>query len=386
MTMRRRDLLKLLALGPLAGYALPAAAQRRWARALVLVELKGGNDGLNTLVPFTDPLYYKLRPRLALNPKSVLPLDKAWGLNGAMQALQPAWYAYEMAVVHGVGYAHPSRSHFRSSAVWETGADSDTWLDDGWLARQLAQAWPRNDYAADVIQLGPGDPGPLAGTDVRLLNLDEPSGFLRSARPNPAPVKKVDNAALEHLLKTREELRNGADPRALPPLIEAPEGFPRTPFAQRLGQIARLMESESAAPIYKVTLDGFDTHRNQRVTHDRLLREFAEGLAAFRNALNANGLWSRTLVMTWSEFGRSVAENAQGGTDHGTAAPHFFLGGKVLGGLYGEPPSLADLDGGELRHTADFRRLYATAIEGWWGMKQVYLPKGRFDPIPCLRE
>jgi uncharacterized protein (DUF1501 family) len=145
------------------------------------------------------------------------------------------------------------------------------------------------------------------------------------------------------------------------------------------------MESEAAAPVYKLTLGGFDTHRNQRLPHDRLLRELAEGLAAFRNALNASGLWDRTLVLTYSEFGRQAAENASGGTDHGAAAPHFLLGGEVLGGLYGEPPSLANLEQGGLRFTTDFRRLYATVVEGWWGMRQVYLRDRRFEPIPCLR-
>jgi uncharacterized protein (DUF1501 family) len=381
--MNRRDLLKLFALAPFLWHA-PALAAKRWARTLVLVELKGGNDGLNTLVPFTDPLYYKLRPRLALNPKSVLPIDKNWGLNGAMEALQPAWYAYEMAVIHGVGYENPDRSHFRSIGIWDTASDSDDYLRDGWLARQFAAAWPRTGYVADAIQMGPGDAGPLAGPDMRVLVLDDPATILRKGKRGSAAATGGANPALAHILKEREKLGDGPEVLNLP-MIEVPESFPRTQFAQRLGEIVRHMESENAAPVYKVTLPGFDTHHNQRAQHDRLLRELAEGLAAFRNALNDDGLWSRTLVLTYSEFGRHVAENATGGTDHGTCAPHFMLGGGVLGGLYGQPPALADLEQGDLRFTTDFRRLYATVVEGWWGMRQAFLPNRRFDPIPCLR-
>jgi uncharacterized protein (DUF1501 family) len=322
-----------------------------------LVELKGGNDGLNTLVPFTDPRYYELRPRLGLNPKSVLPLDHRWGLNGAMEALQPAWYAYELAVVHGVGYANPDRTHFRSSAIWDTASDRDDHWQDGWLARQFAAAWPRNGYAADAIQMGLGELGPLAGPRMRSLVMNDAAGFVRQSRRAAAQGREAENPALEHLLRTRAAAREAVDELAIPPFVEVPEGLPRSAFAQRLGRIARLMESESIAPVYKITLDGFDTHQQQRATHDRLLRELAEGLAAFRRVLSASGLWEQTLVLTYSEFGRSVAENASGGTDHGGAAPHFLLGGKVLGGLYGEPPSLSDLPLGDLRFTPDFRRI-----------------------------
>lgn len=380
--MRRRDLLKLLAAAPLLGH-LPALAGARWDRALVLVELKGGNDGLNTVVPYADPLYHRARAHLALAEDAVLRLDERFGLHPALAPFEALWKEGELAIVHGLGYPAPNHSHFRSIEIWETAADSADYLDDGWLARQLAAAGPKG-FTADGLVLGrAAGPGPLAGGRALLLAGD-PDDLADQARRLPGGGDAHGNAALHHLLRVREEARGAAA------MLGAHAGkaevgeFPKSGIGKQLRQVAEFLAAGVPAPVFKVTLAGFDTHQNQKNTHERLLRELGEALTALRAALIRARRWDRVLVMTYSEFGRRVAENGSGGTDHGTAAPHFLLGGAVKGGHYGEAPSLAALDDGDLRFTTDFRRLYATVAERWWGVTQAVLPGRRFEVVDCV--
>lgn len=371
--MRRRRLIQLAALSaglswlPRWATANSEAGSSDTGRVLVLVELAGGNDGLNTVVPLADPEYHRLRPLLAVERDHILPLSDWLGLNPSLQPLMPAWAEGDLAWVLGLGYPAPNRSHFRSIDIWESGSGSDQILTAGWVDRGLPVT--PDDGLPDVVILGGGD-GAARGGVHRVVSLGNPGRFVREA----AGLKVLEGMAgqsdaLAHILKVRASVRRtGADLlRYLDGLGPLPVEFPRSLIGEQLRQAARMLIAGLQFRVVKVSLGGFDTHSNQRGQHDRLLAVLAEALAAFRQVLRGADLWDRVLVMSYSEFGRRVAENGSRGTDHGTAAPHFVLGGKVKGGLYGEQPALADLDRGDLRYTTDYRRLYTTVAQRWWG-------------------
>jgi len=337
-------------------------------RILILVELSGGNDGLNTVVPHEDERYRALRPRLALPSADLVPLGGGFALHGALRPLATAWEARELAVVQGLGYPAPNRSHFRSIEIWETGSDSDEFLGDGWLARTIRGAERPKERAADSIILGRDDPGPLDGEGLSNIVLGEPGEFARRARrldPAPGPGGR---SALDHILEVSDEIRRAAEVieerRKNAPALGVT--FPTTRFGQQCETAAQLLAAELPIAVVKLFHGGFDTHANQLPTHARLLGELAGGLAALRDALVKAKVWDRVHVATYSEFGRRAGENGSGGTDHGAAAPHFVLGGKVKGGLHGAAPDLGELADGDLRFTTDYRRLYATIREKWW--------------------
>ena len=367
----------------LAALLLPQGARAQasaYARLLILVELKGGNDGLNTVVPYTDDAYHRLRPRLAL--REVLPLDARTGLHPALKPLLPLWQARELAIVQGVGYPGPNLSHFRSIEIWDTASRSDEFLTEGWLARAFAGQPAPAQFAADGVAVGGNDLGPLAGGGARAIALNDPAAFLRQARlANPAG--KGYNAALNHILRVEADIAQAAS-RLQGGRSFATE-FPRGAFGNAARVAAQLAANPSGVAAIRLSLGGFDTHQNQAAIHQRLLGELAEGLAALKSALLEAGRWDTTLVMTYAEFGRRAQENNSNGTDHGTAAAHFIAGGRVRGGLYGEAPRLDDLDNGNLRHAVDFRSLYATGLERWWGLPAARVLRQRFAPLDVLR-
>ncbi len=383
-TIPRRRFLQLLAAGTTAALLPPVmAGPSGIRRTLILIELQGGNDGINTLVPYADPAYRRLRPNLALSSDQVIPLDHRLGLHPALEPLFPLWQAGELAIVQGVGYPRPDRSHFRSIEIWETGSGSDGHDGSGWLARALARR-PRADAPElDGVVLGRGDAGPLAGSERTLVGRDLESLLRTPVRPREGGGEATSNA-LRHLLKVRQTLTQGSEllRRALD-RATVPDGFPRDRFGNDLAQAARMIRAGVPVSCIKLSLGSFDTHRNQEGTHRRLLERLGGGLAALSSALRESDHWERTLVMTYSEFGRRAAENASRGTDHGTAAPHFLLGGAVRGGLYGSTPSLARLEQGDLVHTVDYRRLYATIERHWFGIGVGYAARG-FAPLELL--
>lgn len=355
-----------------AGGGRSNAAPPGAARVLVLVELKGGNDGLNTLVPFADPAYYRLRPTLAVPRAQVVQLSPQLGLHPALAPLLPAWQAGEMAVIQGVGYPGPSRSHFRSIEIWDTGSASGERLAEGWIARVLAEA-PR-DPAAPVDAIVVDDNvQPVTGPGLRLLALrDIDTLTAQPGRPVPAGHAAAGNAALRHLLAVQHGIQAAAESlrRHLQVAPEPALDLPQTPFGGELDVAARLVLSGLPLAAIKVALPGFDTHARQRETHDRLLGVLAQALAAFRAGLVRAGRWNEVLVLTYSEFGRRAAQNGSDGTDHGTAAPQLALGGRVKGGLHGRQPSLSDLADGDMRHAVDFRDVFSTVARRWWGVRR----------------
>ena len=330
------------------------------------MELKGGNDGLNTLVPFADTAYRRLRPRLAIASDEVLRLDEASGLHPSLEKLMPIWSAGELALVQGLGYPEPNLSHFRSIEIWDTASRSDEYRDDGWLARAFARHPSPAGYAADGVVVGSADLGPLAGSGVRTLSLANPEQFLRNAKLAKAPAAGTGNASLAHVLRVERDIQRAAD--RLHPGREFATTFPAGPFGAATRTAAQLAANREGISAIRITLGGFDTHANQAGIHAALLRQLGEGLGALRDALKEIGRWSDTVVATYSEFGRRAQENQSGGTDHGTANVHFVLGGAVRGGLAGQAPLLDRLDaGGNLAFTTDFRSYYAGLLAGTLG-------------------
>ncbi len=352
-----------------------------YANLLVLVELKGGNDGLNTVVPYADADYYSLRPRIAIPREQVLQLDARTGLHPSLEPLMALWKDRELAVVQGVGYPAANLSHFRSIEIWDTASKSSEYLPDGWLARAFAAAPTPASFAADAVIVGGAEMGPFSG-GTRTIALTDPERFLRQARL-ASPVGQARNAALTHILRVEQNIVQAA--ASLIGEHAFVTEFPRTAFGNALRTAAQVIANQAGVAAVKLSLNGFDTHSNQPATHARLLKVLGEGLVTLRAALSELGRWDSTLVMTYAEFGRRPRENRSNGTDHGTANAHFLLGGRVKGGLYGAAPALGQMEGSNLPFAVDFRDVYATVLERWWGSDSGRALNGRFRPLDLLK-
>ncbi|AOJ11865.1 DUF1501 domain-containing protein [Burkholderia mayonis] len=416
--MKRRDFLALASLAGAAGVSLSmphayaataagaaSAVHGAFARAsgaasysnlLILVELKGGNDGLNTVIPYADALYRTLRPTIGVKREQVVQLDERSALHPALAPLVPIWRDGRLAIVDGVGYPQPNLSHFRSIEIWDTASRADQYLREGWLTRAFAQAGVPPGFAADGVVLGSAEMGPLVN-GARAIALVNPAQFIREARLVQPVSLREQNPALAHVIDVENDIVKAADrlrPHAgMPALATA---FPAGPFGTSVKtamQVLAACDTPQRTPmpgqgvaVLRLTLSGFDTHQNQPGQQAGLLKQLAEGLVAMRSALTELGRWNDTLVMTYAEFGRRARENQSNGTDHGTAAPHFVMGGRVRGGLYGAPPALARLDGnGNLPVAVDFRQLYATVLGPCWGLDATSVLQQRFEPLPLLR-
>jgi uncharacterized protein (DUF1501 family) len=384
--MDRREFLNAMGAAAVTAW-LPgvtwAAPVGRYENTLILVELKGGNDGLNTVVPYADSEYYNLRPRIAIARDQVLQLDGRTGLHPALQPLMALWKNRELAVVQSVGYPGANLSHFRSIEIWDTASKSSEYLSDGWLTRAFAEAPVPKSFAADGIIVGTNELGPLAGGGTRALALNNTEQFLRQAKLAGSEGASR-NPALKHLLKVEQDVAQAAV--NLNSNYALKTEFPAHPLGNAFKTAAQVIASKAGVAAVKVSQNGYDTHGGQQATQQRLLKELAEGLTAMRAAMQEMGRWDTTLMMTYCEFGRRPKENQSGGTDHGTANAHFAVGGRVKGGLYGLPPGLTRLDGnGNMPFAVDFRDLYATALEKWWGVNSAVALQGTFRPVDLLK-
>ena len=403
--MKRRDFLSQFS--SVTGAALLSAHAPGWAQAvanrassvqdriLVLIELKGGNDGLNTVVPYGDNAYYQLRNAIGLKPEELIKLDAKVGLHPELKAAMPLWEKGELAIVQGVGYPQANLSHFRSIEIWETASKSSEYLSDGWVTRGVQAGFSANigkpsKYTAEGVLIGMNDFGPLAG--ARAVSLNDPVAFVNQSRFAHANDlgAATRNPALRYLLKVENEISQAADGLKGDKYAFSTV-FPQGQFGNGVAAAAQVVASQRSSqaggvPVICLTLGSFDTHQNQLGTHANLLRQLGEGIAALKSALTELDAWDRTLVMTFSEFGRRARQNSSGGTDHGTAAPHFVAGGAVRGGLYGQAPDLTRLDGNQnVLYTTDFRQLYATVAQQWWGVNSDAVVHGRFDGLGFLR-
>ncbi len=402
--LNRRQLLTHSArfLGAATGVALLGAHAPGWAqsvtqraasaadRILVLIELKGGNDGLNTVVPYANPQYAAMRPSLAIKSDEVLKIDSRVGLHPELKALLPLWEKNELAVVQGVGYPQPNLSHFRSIEIWESASKSNETLDDGWVARAMKAGYGATPFTAEGVLIGMNDFGPLAG--ARAVSLNNPEAFVNQARFASA-MPTTGNAALRHLLQVENNISQAAAGlrgerfNFVTPFAQGAFGNSVRAAAQVVAsQRASVGTGQGGVPVITLSLGSFDTHQNQLGTHANLMRQLGEGMAALKGALTELNAWDRTVVMTFSEFGRRARQNNSNGTDHGTSAPHFVAGGAVRGGLYGQEPDFSRLDAAQnLFYTTDFRQLYATVAQDWWGVKPELVVRGRFDAVNFLR-
>lgn len=407
----RRDFLKA-ALGSSAVVALGAAAPRFLVEAaeresnakgetvLVVVQLSGGNDGLNTVVPYGDDIYYQNRFTLAQDKNKLHKLDDYHGLHPSLAGFAQLVEDRRLAIVQGVGYANPNRSHFESMDIWHTARREPQGRSVGWLGRYLdAAAKQRGGDAhadAPALHLGGGQqPLALSALDAHALSIRSLDQFklqdggdrrLREAierlsatpRPGEDPllsfVQSSSAAALASSQRMQEALGK----------YTAAAKYPGTKLAGSLATIAQLIDAELATRIYYVSLDGFDTHSEQADAHASLLAELGGAVQAFVDDLAGHGHADRVLVMSFSEFGRRVRENASRGTDHGAAAPMFLAGGKVKPGLIGKHPSLADLEDGDLKFHTDFRQVYAAVLANWLGWSAAEILGGEFAPVDVL--
>lgn len=373
--MNRRDFLKTAGLisasatvpllTPELVFGAPGSKQNR---IVVLVELKGGNDGFNTLIPHADDLYYQYRPRIAVQKRQVVTLNDEVGLHPRMKSLLPLWNAGQMAWIQGVGYPHPVLSHFRSMDIWDSASNSNQMIEAGWLSRVL----PKYKQGLHGIALNKGQAqlGPLQSSYLNSVTMQNPKTFL-------SQIRRIDNVqpsrltpALAHVSNTQHQLFAVGEQLATK-MGNRPKRsgvrFSKGVLGHSLESVAEMILSGVDSPVYKVTQDGFDTHSGQRGAQDNALYQVSNGLASFYQAMKNAGRWNDVIVVTYSEFGRRAKENRGAGTDHGTASAHMVLGGRVRGGIYGKHPDLSRLDAnGNVQHTTDFRAIYGTLAQRWW--------------------
>lgn len=372
--MNRRDFLKYAGFITAAGAVPLLTPELLWGagrrqRIVVLVELKGGNDGFNTLVPFKDELYYKYRPRIAIQQRQVLGLNDEVGLHPRMKALMPLWNSGQMAWVQGVGYPHPILSHFRSMDIWDSASNANQYIENGWLTQVL----PRFKQGLHGVALNKGQAelGPLQSPQLNAITMQDPRNFLSQIKRIQDVTPSRATPAIAHVSQIQHQLFNAGEQIATK-MGKSPKhagvGFSKGVLGHSLESVAEMIINGIDAPVYKVTQDGFDTHSGQRGAQDNGLYQLANGLASFQKSMQRAGRWDDILVVTYSEFGRRAKENRGGGTDHGTASSQLILGGKVKGGIYGKHPDFSKLDGnGNVQHTTDFRAVYGTLAQRWWG-------------------
>jgi uncharacterized protein (DUF1501 family) len=363
---------------------------------LVVVNLQGGNDGLNTIVPFGMPAYYKYRPTLGIAAGDVLRIDETVGFNPQLKALKALFDQNKVAVVQGVGYPKPDYSHFRSTEIWQTAAP-DAYASTGWLGRYLDGAGSAaHANLFDAVAIAPVLPELLIAQNVDVPAISQVQGYGlasdRNTQSRDAFHSFVSDTSvpfqspyLARVAEIEDHAQRGSE--ELPKLIagyKTDASYPATPLGRSLALAAQIVGSRLGTKVLYVQHGSFDTHTTQKATQDRLLAEFGNAIAAFYADLAAHGNDGRVLTMTFSEFGRRVGENASRGTDHGSAAPLFLIGAGVKGGVYGTHPSLDELDNGNLRFSTDFRSVYATVLEKWLARPAAPVLAGTFSTIPVL--
>lgn len=404
MTMPRRQLLKWGAALVVTGPTVPGFVNRTAYAAtagsdtvLVLIQLIGGNDGLATVVPYSDPAYADLRTTVAEPLGSLVTLTDDWALHPAMAPLLGLWDEGALAIVHGVGYPNPNRSHFRSVEIWNT-AEPERIADPGWLGRYLDHVSPGSslyainlDDAAAAVTRRAREPVPTV-PDLDTFSLQVP-GEPFEAAAQLAAIERI-YAETGPFLPQEEFLRGVAttaiqaatDLRAMGAGYESSAGYPGGHFGDTLRLVAQLIAGGSGTRVFSAALGGFDTHSGQLQLHARLLETLAVGIAALVNDLRDHGVAENVVIATYSEFGRRPRQNGSAGTDHGTAAPLFVVGDRVRGGMYGSPPSLADLDSeGDLKFTTDFRSVYATLLDRWLDAPSGLVLGGSFPGLNLIR-
>ena len=386
-----------------SGISLGSCLPQTWLKAastvsltssdkiLVVVQLSGGNDGLNTVIPFRNPEYKRLRPKLAITEDKSIDIGNDLALHSSLKSVAGLLEKNQFAIVQGVGYPSPNRSHFESMDIWHSCETKNKRGKTGWLGRWLDHSTTLNSQTQssnvrssnnDSIALHLGSevqPFALTSLQVNVPSLSSIEQFRFQATSDSKNLDSKEAAEMktEKVASSDSDLLDfvaGSTQSAIAASKRLEEAlkqstnvasFPSTQFGQKLQVIARLIRSGLQTNVYYVTLDGFDTHAQQPAAHSTLLSQWSDALGAFVNYLSESGDMDRTLVMTFSEFGRRVAENASEGTDHGAAAPLFLAGTNLQKPIVGDHPKLTDLDDGDLKHQIDFRSVYATILQQW---------------------
>ena len=372
--------------------------ERTGDNVLVVVQLSGGNDGLNTVVPYKDETYRTRRASLALGEASVLKIEAGLGLHPSLTGLATLLEKRHLAIVQGVGYPNPNRSHFESMDIWHTAHTQPQDRAAGWLGRAFdaRRALLAESPDPPALHLGAEDqPLALAARDVpspSIRSLDqfrlETGGDVRQREAIAAAAAAPRQSASDLLkfVQTRatSALEVSRRIEASAGEYKTPVKYPGTPLAEKLKRVAQLIDAGLATRVYYVALDGFDTHSDQAAAHAGLLSQLGGALAAFAEDLEAHQQLGRVLTLVFSEFGRRVEENASRGTDHGAAAPLFLVGNRVKAGLVGKHPSLGDLADGDLKFHTDFRAVYAAALEQWLGWPAAPIVGEAFVPAKVI--
>ncbi len=360
-------------------------------RILVVVQLGGGNDGLNTIVPHGNDDYFKARKNIALDKKTLLRIDDNVAMNGEMSALKDLYDSGGLGIVNGVGYPNPNRSHFRSMEIWQTAVDSNRYSREGWVGRYFDNCCSGSDPVAGV-NVGSELPQAFLGKKGVGVSFTEASRFAwfdgnkGALRPSLDTINMVSHKH-DSEGETIDFLRHTAANAVISSdrVIKAaatkrdPVTYPGGRLGTQLKSIATLIAGGLPTRIYYTSISGFDTHANQLNGHGRLLGEFSGALTAFLADLKKIGAEDRVMVVAFSEFGRRVTENASRGTDHGTAGPMFLAGAGIKPGVHGAYPSLTDLDEGDLKHTVDFRGVYSEVLSKWFATDPALALGKKFD-------
>jgi len=408
------------ALDAMAADALTQTATGKDGTILVVLQMAGGNDGLNMVVPYADDIYYRSRPKLGLPADKVLKLNSYAGLNGKLTGLKALFDEGHLSVVQGVGYPNPNRSHFRSTEIWQTASDADRNESEGWLGRYFDNCCAGADPTVGVA-IGEEMPQAFAAKTPTGITFSEPEQFrwrpsekvegrmsaeesffrqlngsagdeeaLLAASEGGSigaiPGKsKTDLSTIDFLQRTALDAQLSSDKiLAIARKYESNVPYPQGRLAASLSMIARMIAGGLPTRVYYVSQGGFDTHAGQVNAHERLMGELNDALSAFATDLKQQDNFDRVLLITFSEFGRRLVENANGGTDHGAAAPMFIVGGAVKPGLFGKYPSLSDLDYGDLKFNTDFRSVYGTVLDKWLRAPSQVVLGRKFPALPII--
>ena len=386
------------------------------ANILVVLQMAGGNDGINTVVPYANDFYHKARPKIGLKADEVLKINDAVGLHGAMKGFKSLYDAGQLSVIQGVGYPNPNRSHFRSTEIWQTASDSNFVEKHGWIGRYFDNACPGADPTVGVT-IGSQLPQAFFAAKPKGIVFNNPQNYrfmangtateesykklneleMSSPLPDdnsggsiamlPAGMPMTGGRAVDFISRTALDAQHSSDEvRSIAARVQNQAEYPGSQLGGSLKLVAKLIGGGLPTRIYYVSQGGYDTHTNQVNTQTRLLQDLGDATKAFVEDLKAQGNMQRVLVMTFSEFGRRVSENANGGTDHGAAAPMFIVGNKVKAGLLGRYPSLApeDLYQGDIKYNVDFRNVYASVLEHWLKTKSAPILGKQFEPLPLV--
>ncbi|MDF2651154.1 MAG: hypothetical protein K0Q73_6959 [Paenibacillus sp.] len=343
---------------------------------LVVVQLSGGNDGINTVIPYGAGAYYDTRPTLGYKQNEVLTLNNELGLHPSLPHMQQYYHEGNLAIIQGVGYPKPDRSHFRSMDIWQT-AKPEELSDSGWLGRYILSSMPKQPLPA--VQIGGLVQKAFIASNINVPSIQSLEQFYAFNPKTPINDKERMTLALKGIYQKQpkqEQLRVSAQHalaafqsvESIQSMVSGYKSqlqYPKSGFARDLQLVAKLIAAKSGTRIYYTNMGGFDDHANEKQQHIKTLKQLDEGLHAFYTDLKDQGLQQEVVTLVFSEFGRRLKENGSGGTDHGTAAPVLVLGGQVKGGLFGAYPSLTNLDQGDLKYEVDFRSIYYTLVDDW---------------------